>query len=277
MADLHDNTPLRLTLDEVTRAGARIKVTGDESVRLKRELDDLKKRGLLAFGAVLVILALMLLDWKAVSLVMGSTAVAIAGTALSLYILKIPANLLTLARVPLAFVFLGAYPHGAAEGCRVALAAAFATALAIELTDLADGYVARRLGCVTDFGKLVDPFCDAFARLVVFFTLAAAAFRGGAALVPLWMPALLLLRDLAVAGRVGRRHGRHGQRPGAEGAVRRQRQVARVHAARKSHQQAAGGAQALLEGELFSLEFRGDGGHGAKVPLSFGGRRGETR
>jgi cell division protein FtsZ len=28
MADLHDNTPLRLTLDEVTRAGARIKVVG---------------------------------------------------------------------------------------------------------------------------------------------------------------------------------------------------------------------------------------------------------
>jgi len=28
MADLHENTPLRLTLDEVTRAGARIKVVG---------------------------------------------------------------------------------------------------------------------------------------------------------------------------------------------------------------------------------------------------------
>jgi HAE1 family hydrophobic/amphiphilic exporter-1 len=77
--------------------GAKIKVTGDQSTSLKRELDDLKKRGLWAFGAVLVVLAVLLLDWKAVTLVMGSTAVAIAGTALSLYILKIPANLLTLA------------------------------------------------------------------------------------------------------------------------------------------------------------------------------------
>jgi HAE1 family hydrophobic/amphiphilic exporter-1 len=91
---------VRKAIDELQKqmpAGARIKVTGDESVRLKKDLDDLKKRGLWAFGAVLVVLSLMLLDWKAVSLVMGSTAVAIAGTALSLYILQIPANLLTLA------------------------------------------------------------------------------------------------------------------------------------------------------------------------------------
>ncbi len=91
---------VRAAVDELQHqlpAGARIKVTGDESVRLKKDLDDLKKRGLIAFISVLVVLSAMLLDWKAVSLVMGSAAVAISGTALTLYILEIPANLLTLA------------------------------------------------------------------------------------------------------------------------------------------------------------------------------------
>lgn len=110
-----------------------------------------------------------------------------------------PANALTLARVPLAFAFLLAYQRGAPGPEAVGLGAALAIALAIELTDLFDGQVARRLGCVTDFGKLVDPFCDAFARLTVFFALAAVPFASGAALLPLWMPVTLLLRDLSVS------------------------------------------------------------------------------
>src|SRR5262249_34756972 len=80
---------VRTAVDELQKdmpAGARIKVTGDQSKDLKKDLDDLKWRGLIAFGVVLLVLSLMLLDWKAVALVMGSTAVAISGTALSLYI-----------------------------------------------------------------------------------------------------------------------------------------------------------------------------------------------
>jgi len=109
-----------------------------------------------------------------------------------------PANLLTLSRLPLAFAFAPAYAAGAG-GSRPALLAATAIAGAIELTDLVDGTVARRLRCVTDFGKLVDPFADSFARLAVFFTLAAVPFAGGGALVPLWVPLVLLLRDLGVS------------------------------------------------------------------------------
>lgn len=84
-------------LQKTMPPGARIRVTGDQSEDLKKDLSDLKRRGLIAFGAVLMLLLVMLLDWRAVAIVMGSTAVAISGTALSLYILKIPANLLTLA------------------------------------------------------------------------------------------------------------------------------------------------------------------------------------
>lgn len=78
-------------------AGIRLAITGDESVELARELRDLALRGALALGAVCVVLAVMLRRARAVALVLFATLVAIAGTALVLYVLHIPANLLTLA------------------------------------------------------------------------------------------------------------------------------------------------------------------------------------
>lgn len=77
--------------------GMRVRIARDESEGLSRELRDLALRGGLAFLAVLVVLAATLRNVRAVALVMGSTAVAIAGTAFSLYLLGLPANLLTLA------------------------------------------------------------------------------------------------------------------------------------------------------------------------------------
>ncbi len=78
-------------------AGVRLVVRSDDTVDLKRELNDLILRGLIAFAAVMLVLAVTLRNAKSVGLVMGSAAVAIAGTALGLYLLHIPANLLTLA------------------------------------------------------------------------------------------------------------------------------------------------------------------------------------
>lgn len=77
--------------------GLRFHVEWDESTSLARELRELLFRGALAFLAVTLVLAAVLRSIRAVGLVMGSAAVAIAGTALSLYLLRIPANLLTLA------------------------------------------------------------------------------------------------------------------------------------------------------------------------------------
>ena len=77
--------------------GVRLRVSNDASVELARELNDLTKRGAIAFGAVMLVLAVTLRRWRAVALVMGSTAVAIAATALSLHVFNVPANLLTLA------------------------------------------------------------------------------------------------------------------------------------------------------------------------------------
>ncbi len=91
---------VRTAIDEIQAtlpAGATLQISRDESIALAKELRDLGKRGAIAFVAVLLVLALMMRDALGVALVMGSTAVSIAATALSLYVLDIPANLLTLA------------------------------------------------------------------------------------------------------------------------------------------------------------------------------------
>lgn len=87
---------LRGMSDELP-AGVRWRITADESIELDRQLTDLMRRGVIAFACVTVVLLLALRNWRAVALVMGSAAIAIAGTALGLFLLKIPANMLTLA------------------------------------------------------------------------------------------------------------------------------------------------------------------------------------
>lgn len=90
----------RAAVDELQRAappGVTYRVSQDASIDLDKELTDLMKRGAIAFVAVLFVLAVLLQRARAVALVMGSTAVSIAGTALGLYLLDVPANLLTLA------------------------------------------------------------------------------------------------------------------------------------------------------------------------------------
>ncbi|TDJ57223.1 MAG: efflux RND transporter permease subunit [Gemmatimonadetes bacterium] len=77
--------------------GIRLDVVDDGSKELARQLADLARRGALAFFLVALVLAVALRNAKSIVLVLGSAAVAIAGTALGLYLLDIPANLLTLA------------------------------------------------------------------------------------------------------------------------------------------------------------------------------------
>ncbi len=75
----------------------RLNVVYDDSVELARQLRDLLIRGSIAFALVLVVLLALLRDWRGTGLVMLSASVSVAGTALLLYVLGIPANLLTLA------------------------------------------------------------------------------------------------------------------------------------------------------------------------------------
>ncbi len=77
--------------------GVRLRIANDESIDLRHQLDDLLLRGAIAFAAVLLVLLVTLRSAGRSLLVLGSAAVAIAGASLSLYLLHIPANLLTLA------------------------------------------------------------------------------------------------------------------------------------------------------------------------------------
>jgi HAE1 family hydrophobic/amphiphilic exporter-1 len=77
--------------------GIRFTVASNESVDLGKKLRDLEIRGIIAFMAVTLVLLITFRNVRATALVMGSAAVAIAGTALGLFIFKIPANMLTLA------------------------------------------------------------------------------------------------------------------------------------------------------------------------------------
>ncbi len=85
--EVQSHLPPRVTIGAVS----------DDSIELAKELRDLLIRGAIAFVAVLLVIAFMLHDARAVALVMGSATLAVAGTSLGLYLLNIPANMLTLA------------------------------------------------------------------------------------------------------------------------------------------------------------------------------------
>ena len=66
-------------------------------------------------------------------------------------------------------------------------------AILLEITDVADGIIARKYKIVTNFGKLYDPFSDAFCRYTLFLGL----FSMGHA--SLWMLLLIFYRDSSIS------------------------------------------------------------------------------
>ena len=97
---IHTARALREAIDDIRPtlpARVELRVVNDESEELAEQLNNLLLRGAIAFAAVVLVIAVMLRDFRAVALVMGSAAVAIAGTAFGLYVFDIPANMLTLA------------------------------------------------------------------------------------------------------------------------------------------------------------------------------------
>jgi len=98
-------------------------------------------------------------------------------------------NVITAIRLPLAPIAVGCLVTGTVWGTITAAV----LAILLEVTDLADGYYARKYHHVTNFGKLFDPFADAFCR----FTLFLGLFAIGAA--DLWMILIIFYRDSSVS------------------------------------------------------------------------------
>ncbi len=65
-------------------------------------------------------------------------------------------------------------------------------------TDALDGYLARRLDSVTQFGRMIDPLVDKVLTQSAFVML--AAMPATAAMVPAWAVALILGREVLITG-----------------------------------------------------------------------------
>ena len=61
-------------------------------------------------------------------------------------------------------------------------------------TDFIDGYLARKYHLITNFGKFADPLADKLLVMTAFITLV------GAGVIPMWIVAVIVCRELAVTG-----------------------------------------------------------------------------
>ena len=62
----------------------------------------------------------------------------------------------------------------------------------MDISDILDGYTARKFGIVSDFGKMFDPYTDLFARLTYFLCFV------GLGRMPVWMFAIIVYREISV-------------------------------------------------------------------------------
>lgn len=106
-------------------------------------------------------------------------------------------NWLTFVRIALIPIFVVLL----VEPTKSMIYAAVAIFVFAALTDSVDGFLARRYGAVSDFGKLLDPLADKIlvtAALVMLVSLRSDAT--GEPWVPGWMVVLVLAREIWVTG-----------------------------------------------------------------------------
>jgi CDP-diacylglycerol---glycerol-3-phosphate 3-phosphatidyltransferase len=109
-------------------------------------------------------------------------------------------NRITVGRLVLALLFFAFFKFAsltdAAEWWKPAVAGTiFVLAVA---TDALDGYYARKLGLLTDFGRIADPVVDKIIVAGGLIFLSATSWAGE--VVPVWMVVLIISREFMVSG-----------------------------------------------------------------------------
>ena len=103
-------------------------------------------------------------------------------------------NKLTMGRLLLTALFVAvmSVPDKYLLDHRVTIATLFF--LIASLTDFLDGYIARKLELVSDFGKLMDPLVDKILTSAVFIILSKEN------VVPAWITITIISREFLVTG-----------------------------------------------------------------------------
>lgn len=100
------------------------------------------------------------------------------------------ANKVTLGRILITFLFVILATINN-EACRYA---AWAAGFFAAVSDVLDGYLARKYNLVTDFGKFMDPLADKIFICAAFLILVQNN------IAPAWVVILILSREFAVTG-----------------------------------------------------------------------------
>ena len=106
-------------------------------------------------------------------------------------------NLLTLSRIPLMVIVVALLHPWAGKPLPWAWTIALVMFLFGALTDWLDGWLARRLGQVSDFGKFMDALVDKIFTMGTFVSLLALGIVGIWALFPIL---LILSREFLITG-----------------------------------------------------------------------------
>jgi CDP-diacylglycerol--glycerol-3-phosphate 3-phosphatidyltransferase len=100
--------------------------------------------------------------------------------------------ILTVSRLVLAPVYFLLYQL-AGRGSVPLVAGAWLAYVLIEVSDLLDGHLARKLGQESEAGKVLDPLADSLARLTYFICFA------GSGIMPVWVLLVIVYRDVGVS------------------------------------------------------------------------------
>ena len=113
-------------------------------------------------------------------------------------IMNVP-NSLTVGRIVIVFIFLllanvSENTFFSANAVYIIRVVAYILAIIAGITDLLDGYIARKYNQVTDFGALMDPLADKV------FVTAAMLMMVEFDLMPAWIAVIVITREFLVTG-----------------------------------------------------------------------------